>query len=772
MTFAAPKPATLACRGGAGKPNIVHILTDDLGWQDVAAYYRAVHGKASVYETPHMDRIVENGMRFMQAYSPAATCAPSRAAYMAGQYTPHTGVLHVMGSTPPRPHNQGSVFIDGFYPMRLDLSRPNIGRMLKGAGYLTAHIKKWHIGGRNSGYPAPLDYGFDFSWGGKAKDYNDPDVWDKDMPQKGDYWNGIWQPLKPRHTGFATSSPDDPFRTDPNDDDRPRDGVSELAVRWLGKAKDSGQPFFLNLCPSLVHGPISTRDRKRLAYYCEKMGVPFPTDSGRITKKAWDEQLGQKNPYYASMVDGLDWMVGKVLTFLETTDDPRNPGHKLIENTYIVVSADNGAAEGRFGTKERVADNSPLRAGKSSIYEGGIRVPVIIQGPGIKAGSASDTPINLIDLFPTFMAMAGVEYEGRTGASPVPHDEAAPEMAGKRSRPTKSASSMASSMLDLDGCNIYPLMKGEQDEATFADGSVRDTLYFTVPVGGTSSSAVRKKGWKLVLNHAPEMNKRPAIELFKLYNEDGSRADLGEQENLAETYPEKRQELLADLNAWFEEFEAQLPYKNPEVVPAERTCPGADKLPNVLELTEQGNRVSVRFETGKGRSRIVDAAFVYTANGSDLLREGAHCEEWFRAPAKLGDGIATAIAPPGMTHGIFCLRDENGFLVRSKSVPPWHGPTGNTRWSIADDPGNAYAWRPGLISLINTGADARKNALKRGLDVKALDQAIRSARGVIKKPVEDERYATAMRDLRREIRSLEIPEAKLSVLNLFVTPKW
>jgi len=764
IVHAAPEPAP------AGKPNIVHILTDDLGWQDVAAYYRAVHGKASVYETPHMDRIVQNGMRFMQAYSPSATCAPSRAAYMAGQYTPHTGVLHVMGSTPPRPHNQGSVFIDGFYPMRLDLSRPNIGRTLKGAGYLTAHIKKWHIGGRNNGYPAPVDYGFDFSWLSGNKDYNDPDLWDKNMRHKHEYWNGIWMPLNPRHTGFATANPNDPFRTDPNDDDRPRDGVSELAVRWLDKAKDSGQPFFLNLCPSLVHGPISTRDRKRLAYYCEKMGVPFPTDSGRITEKEWGQQLGQKNPYYAAMVDGLDWMVGKVLTFLETTDDPRNPGHKLIDNTYLMVSADNGAAEGRFGTKERVADNSPLRAGKSSVYEGGIRVPVIIQGPGIKAGSASDTPINLIDLFPTFMAMAGVAQESRPGTFPG-HGKTAP-MAGKRSRPTKRAPDVAFSMLDLDGCNIYPIMRGEQTAATFADGRVRDTLYFTLPTGGTSSSAIRKKGWKLVLNHAPEMNKRPAIELFKLYNEDGSTADLGEKENLAETHPEKRRELLTDLEAWFEEFDAQLPYKNPAVVPAERRLPGADKLPNVLELTEQGNRVSVRFETGKGRSRIVGAVFIYTTNGSDLLRESSHYEEWFRAPAEVGDGIATAIAPPGMTHGIFCLRDENGFLVRSRNVPPWHGPTGNTRWSIADESNDAYAWRPGLISLINTGAAARKNAIKADLDVKPLDKTIRAARGVIKKPVEEATYATAMRNLRREIRALDVPEAKLSVLNLFKTEKW
>ncbi len=730
---------TSAVQAAPGQPNIIHILTDDLGWQDVAAYYRAVHGKEAVYETPHLDRLVKNGMRFMQAYSPSATCAPSRAAYMAGQYAPHTRVLHVMGSTPPRPHNQGSVFIDGFYPMRLDLSKPTIGRMLQEAGYLTAHIKKWHIGGRNNGYPAPVDYGFDFSWSGKDKDYNDPELWDKNMKGKADYWNGIWQPLNPRHTGFATADPDDPFRTDPDDDDRPRDGVTELAVKWLAKAKDSGKPFFLNLCPSLVHGPISTRDRKRLEYYCQKMGVPFPTDPGRITKNEWDQQWGQVNPYYAAMVDGLDWGVGKVLTFLEETDDPRHPGHKLIDNTYLIVSADNGAAEGRFGTKERVADNSPLRAGKSSLYEGGIRVPLIMQGPGIQPGSVSDTPVNLIDLFPTFMDIAAA-------------------------KPTEN--------LDLDGCNIYPIMKGEQTEAMFADGTVRDTLYFTLPVGRCSSSTIRKNGWKLIRNHAPELDDRPALELFQLYHDDGRAADLGEKENLADTETAKRDELLADLNAWLKKFEAQLPYKNPAVVPAKNTLPGADKIPAILGRAADGNRLSARFETGNGKSRIVDAVLVYTANGSDRLRENAQYEEWFRAPAELGDGIVTAVAPPGMTHGIFCLRDENNFLIRSHDVPPWHGPTGDTKWTIANDPADAYAWRPGLISLIDTAAAALENADRAGQDTAALTAALQSARGVIKQPVEAEPYAAALRALRREIRALDVPEAKLSVLNLFVTEKW
>ena len=112
------------------KPNIVHILTDDLGWQDVAVYYRACHGKESIYETPHMDRLAKNGMRFMQAYSPSATCAPSRAAYMAGQYTPHTGVLHVNGSKPPTPFQSQFQYIDGYYPMRLALGCGQCGTVI------------------------------------------------------------------------------------------------------------------------------------------------------------------------------------------------------------------------------------------------------------------------------------------------------------------------------------------------------------------------------------------------------------------------------------------------------------------------------------------------------------------------------------------------------------------------------------------------------------------------------------------------------------------
>jgi arylsulfatase A-like enzyme len=549
---------TLPARSAAPQPNIVHVLTDDLGWMDPACYYRDLHGEDSVYETPHMDHLARLGKRFMQAYAPAPTCAPSRAAYMAGQYTTHTGVLHVMGGRLARPYHQSHGYIDPFYSGRLKLEAPIIADVLKAAGYATAHIQKWHFGGRSKGYPGPLDYGFDFSWSWRGLHYNDSEIYDPNDPKTADY-EGIWRPMRPdRITGFPSSyDPKAPYALDPNDDDRPFDSVVDITVRWMDKVKEGEKPFYVNFCPSFVHGPFATRDRKRLEYYCEKMGVPFPTDPGRIA----DTRPGQKNPYYAAMLDSLDWQLGKILTFLESTDDPRNPGHKLIDNTYIMLSSDNGGLEhapianGRDkGKVERITDNTPLRGGKLKIFEGGIRIPFIIAGPGIEANSTSETPISLIDLFPTYMTMAG----------------AAP-----------------SRDLDLDGCDILPVILGKESVARFANGTARDTLYWHYPSVMPSSSIIRRGGWKLRLNHTPELNRLPEIMLYKLYNEDGTFADVGEANNLADAEPELRETLLADLRVWLAKYHAPLPYKNAQQVGGKRLA-GAEQVPAGPETSPRG----------------------------------------------------------------------------------------------------------------------------------------------------------------------------------------
>ena len=725
----------LARAQAAPKPNIVHVLTDDLGWLDVAANYRAVHGTESMFETPNIDRIAKNGMRFMRAYSPAPTCAPSRAAYMAGQSTLKTGVLHVLGGWPTRARTGSHKYIDPAYSGRLSLETPTIAQVLKDAGYTTGHIQKFHFGGANHGFPGPLDYGFDFSWTTKpGSPYNDPELWDPTDRKRADY-QGIWAPLKPHRLANFPSShdPEVPYSLDA--DDRPFDSVVDLSVRWMNKIHDNGKPFFLNFCPSFVHGPIGTRDRKRLAYYCKKMGFPFPTDPGRVT----DKQKGQVNPYYAAMIDSLDWQVGKILTFLETNDDPRNPGHKLIDNTYIMVSSDNGGAtHGSSSTgMEAVADNRPLRNGKKSVFEGGLRIPFIIQGPGIKADSANHTPINLIDMLPTYLAMAGEQPQRK---------------------------------LDIDGCNVLPVMLGQDDQARFADGRVRDSMCYAFPIEHIGSSVIRKGNWKLIMNHVPEMNGLPEVQLYQLYNADGSDSDLSEQHNLADAKPEKRSELLRELNAWLEKHQAPLPYKNAQLTGT--PLAGTEQVPAVLEIGSTDDRLEMRVETGPKKAKIVEARLIYTTNGSDELRPSKHYEEWFAAPATVRPDGAEAIAPPGMTHGILYLRDANGFMVSSELLQPRMAP-GSDIWAKGTEfISDGFAYRPGLVALIKTGLAARSQALSASLDTATLDDVIEAAQATIAQPVEETPYALAMRNLRAAILALNVPEAKLPALNQFRTDKW
>lgn len=725
----------------APRPNIVHILTDDLGWQDPACYYRDVHGEDPIYETPNMDRLAEHGTRFMQAYSPAPSCSPSRAAYMAGQWTTHTRVVHVGGGLLPRAYHATHAYIDPFYPSRLNIKTPIIADVLKEAGYLTGHVAKWHLGGKSDGYPGPVDHGFDFAWltGRRHHWYNDPDVFDPSDRKRANF-GGVWSAVKPRHTGIPSSrDPADMYAL--GDDDRPFDSVVDLALRWLDKAKDQGQPFFLNFCPFFVHGPITTRDRKRLAHYCEKMGVPFPTDPGRVS----DRENGQVNPYYAAMVDTLDWQVGRVLTFLEQTDDPRNPGHKLIDNTYVILSADNGGCIGLpvsdgqgKGKRERVTDNSPLRAGKQEVYEGGIRIPFIVRGPGVSEGGTCDTPIHLIDMFPTFLAMAGAKQHAD---------------------------------LELDGCNVLPVFLGKDTKARFADGRERQSLFFHYPVVLPVSSVIRKGGWKLLLYHGEGMDRRrPTVQLFRLYDEDGSAKDLGETEDLADAHRGKRDELLAELKAWLKKYDAVLPYKNANT--PGKFVPGSDRVPAIVKRHSEGDRVAVTVQTGDDKSRIVEAVLLYTTNGSDLLCERRSHEEWFETKAAIKEGCIEAVAPPGMTHGVFYLRDENGFLVTSEPIPPLGGQGADPSFRGSAGLKDGYAFRPGLASLINAGLSAETHAREAGLDTSGLRRTIRAAQTAVEKPVEEKLYATAMRDLRRQIRTLDVPEAKLSVLNQFSSEKW
>jgi hypothetical protein len=355
----------------------------------------------------------------------------------------------------------------------------------------------------------------------------------------------------------------------------------------------------------------------------------------------------------------------------------------------------------------------------------------------VPQGGVNDTPINLIDLFPTFMSIAGM----------------AP-----------------SAELKLDGCNILPLMQGKEQHARFEDGSARDTIFFHYPSPLPSSSIIRKEGWKLLLYHGAGFDRnRPEVQLYQLYHDDGTPCDVSESQNLAASHPVKRDELLTDLRAWLNETAAPLPYRNAHT--PGQGMPHNERVPKILSRSSEGERLEVRFETGADKAKVVEAKLVYTTNGSDFLRDAPHYEEWFEAPATLTDGLAVAVAPPGMTHGVFYLRDENNYQVNSEWVPPYDGPGGK--------PGNGveliedgYAWNPGLISLIATAVSAQTNASQSGQNTTALSSAIESANALANAAVDEQSYALAMRALRKEIKLLDVPEAKLPVMNQFNTPKW
>ena len=705
------------------QPNIVHIMVDDLGWQDVGCYYRDCHADEPFYETPNLDRLASRGIRFTQAYSPAMTCAPSRAAFMTGQYTPHNGVYHVnMGCEVPRPRRADSKMLDPYYVGRILPGKPTVPQVLTRAGYETAHVGKWHLAGP-SGVPSPLQAGFGFSFDAH-KHYNDPTLWDQSDPKQANTSGLFAQPKNRLKNAF-----DDP-RFPLLEDERPYDSMLDLATKWLRKqAAEEQKPFFLNLCPNLVHGPVMTRDKKRLAHYCRKLGIEFPTDQGSIADPA---KPGQHNPYYASMVDSVDWIIGQVVAELERLDDPRNTGHKLIDNTYVVISSDNGGAQqlrnwpGTSGKAEfeKVTDNAPLREGKGWAYEGGCRIPFIVVGPGIAAGAVNrSTPVNLIDLLPTFAAMAG---------APV------------------------GSELNVDGCNLVPVLQGEEEVARHADGSARDMLYFHYPVLNGAFSTIRQGPWKLLKNTALDENTAPAVQLFQLSGTDGEWLDLSEAVNLIEEHRDIAARLLAKLDAWLRQHTAGQPYKNASY--RKGGLPGQENVPAILGRGHSNGKIWATYETGAGKAAIQQAFLLYTIN------PGAG-EEWFQAEAVLADGRVEAVVPPGMTHGIFCLVDANNFLLTSEPVPSMQEfRKGRPVSEILKD---GYAYRPGLEALVGLGRRAMAETGGKGVGCGPLSAAMEAAETLLAEPDDPPVYARAISRLREAIRACGGAQAAEPALNWF-----
>ena len=276
---------------------------------------------------------------------------------------------------------------------------------------------------------------------------------------------------------------------------------------------------------------------------------------------------------------------------------------------------------------------------------------------------------------------------------------------------------------------------------------------------------MRKGPWKVYRNLGPGFNPNPMVELFRLYNDDGSFVDISEQENLAEKMPELANQLLAELDGFLSDAEVTYPYKNPKAIPP---SPGQDRVPAVLERGDKGDRIWVTVETGENKSSIVDARLLYTVNGGKFDYSKGRREMWFEAPATIEGERIEGTVPPGTSHAVFCMVDSENFLVMSEELPSFE--TVSSSKADSSYLGHAYPYRPGLFALIQLGREAssdmaRLNKLDRGLKTALAKAEALYAAG----HATDDEYCDTIRGLRNSIRDLKgtIPQAENEYLNLF-----
>ncbi len=432
--------------------NFIFILVDDLGWTDFACF------GSKYYQTPNIDRLAKEGMKFNSAYAACTVCSPTRAALLTGKYPAR---LHITDWIEGHKRPYAKLKIPDWL-MHLPLEEVTIAEMLKTKGYATASIGKWHLGAEEF---YPDKQGFDINLGGTHRG------------QPPSYFSPY---------GIATL-PDGPkgeFLTD-------RESVE--ACKFIETNKE--KPFFLYLPHHAVHTPIQGKADVIKKY--EKAIVPGSR---------------QNNPGYAALVESVDDSVGNILKKLAEL--------KLDDRTVVFLTGDNGGLSGTVnaqGWRKGPTDNSPLRLGKGSVYEGGVRVPLIVKWPGVtKPGSENETPVITVDYLPTLLEMAGVN---------------------------------APAGVPLDGESLVPLLHGKSKLQ-------REAIYWHYPHyhpgSATPYSAIRKGDFKLI--HFFEDDR---VELYNL------KKDLSEKNDLAKTEPKKVAELRQQLNEWRTTVGAQLPVPNP-----------------------------------------------------------------------------------------------------------------------------------------------------------------------------------------------------------------
>ena len=458
------------------QPNVIFILADDLGWADTSLY-----GHTEFYKTPHVERLAKRGMTFDHAYSASPLCSPTRSAILTGLSPARTGLTSpnchlpavILEATAGTKGNPGNKAISPNGVTRLDTSYPTIAKTLKAEGYATGHFGKWHLGPEPY---SPLQHGFDV------------DIPHHHGPGPAGSYVAPWK-----------------FRDFDHDPEHPNqhieDRMAEEAVEWMEKQKD--KPFFLNYWMFSVHGPFDAKEPLIKKY------------RGKVNPK--DEQ---RCPTYAAMIESMDDAIGTLLDAIDRLG--------LTDDTIIIFTSDNGGNMYNVVEGESPTSNRPLRGGKASMFEGGVRVPAIVIMPGVvKPDTRSKAVIQSEDYYPTLLTALDL-------------------------KPAKGQ--------QFDGTDFMPALKGRP----FSRNSVFQYFPHNPPVPDwvPPSISVHENDWKLIrLFHQGENGKHRYL-LYDLSK------DIGEKKNLASTHPEKVTRLDAQIEAFIKDTKTVIPVPNPTFDPS------------------------------------------------------------------------------------------------------------------------------------------------------------------------------------------------------------
>ncbi|QQE12854.1 sulfatase [Planctomycetota bacterium] len=477
------------------KPNIVLLCADDLGWTDVSTNATNMGNSSTYYETPNIARLADMGMSFNSAYS-QPNSAPTRASLILGQYAPKTD-LYCVGNIN---NKQNSLIVAPDQRTVIRKVTTTVAETLKTEGYTTAHFGKTHaMGDRNQ-----LDtaHGYDLNmrvWHGNtyhAKEENGH--WSFDKPTYDAYAIPYTQAYIDKHLK--------PYQNDSDVDSlvgtakHLTDAMGDAGIDYIANHANGSEPFYMQMAFQAVHVPIISRTDLKAKYEAKSSAGSLHT-----------------NADYAGFVEGLDIAIGRIMDALYDPNGDGNQSDSIADNTLVMLYSDNGGYEG--GTV-----NTPLRSTKHTMYEGGLRVPLIASMPGtIASGAISDEAVHAIDIYSTFADFAGADLP-----DPTVHE--------------------------VDGESFAGILKGQESSLD------RDSLYWHMPGYWQNymkhpTSVINKrfgdKRYKLHYNYETE-----GYELYDLSN------DIGETNNLlAGDFTKQNFDIAAnmgkDLRNWLQESGAK-----------------------------------------------------------------------------------------------------------------------------------------------------------------------------------------------------------------------